>query len=95
MSTLTRLSLAGMAVLTAGSLAFGVSAHRATDTAVQDWQRIWSQHVTDDQVETARRGAEDCTVSLWGPTESDAADVAECVDNAIARAFHARPTTPA
>ena len=36
--------------------------------------------------ETARSGAADCTASLWGPTESDAADVAACVDSAIVRA---------
>lgn len=36
--------------------------------------------------QAARSGAADCAVSLYGPTESDAADVAACTDAAIVRA---------
>ena len=35
--------------------------------------------------DVAAAGARDCTASLWGPTESDAADVAACVADALAR----------
>lgn len=90
-TTTTRLAMVGMAVLAAASLSFGVSAHRTAET----WQTVWTQHMTDDAVEQARRGAEDCTTALWGPTESDAADVAHCVDSAIARAFHVKQSPDA
>jgi hypothetical protein len=44
-------------------------------------------HAADrDAADRAARGAQDCTASLWGPTESDAADVAACVADALARA---------
>jgi hypothetical protein len=82
-TTLTRLTVPTLAIVAAASLAFGISERRS----VQEWQAAWSQHLTDDAVETARRGAQDCTVSLSGPSESDAHDVAECVDSAIARAM--------
>jgi len=36
--------------------------------------------------DVAASGTADCTASLWGPTESDAADVAACVADALDRA---------
>jgi hypothetical protein len=53
----------------------------------------WSRAEVVAASEIAREGAADCTASLWGPTESDAADVAECVDSAIARAYGTQGTT--
>jgi hypothetical protein len=52
----------------------------------------WARPTVVAASEIAREGAADCTSSLWGPTESDAADVASCVDDAIARAFGTQGT---
>jgi hypothetical protein len=55
-------------------------------------QDTWARSSVVAASEIAREGAADCTVSLSGPTESDRADVAECVDAAIARAFGTDPS---
>jgi len=45
------------------------------------------RHRAEEAKATALAAAHDCTVSLWGPTESDAVDVADCVSSAIRRAL--------
>lgn len=84
MSKITTTVAGILAALFLLGLGAGLEHHRTQDS--------WARPTVVAASEIAREGAADCSVSGWGSTESDAHDVADCVDAAIARAFGTDPS---
>jgi hypothetical protein len=82
-----RITVIGVVLTFAVGMLVAVIMHGLAQANATPATPPWSRAAVVAASEIAREGAQDCSTSLRGPTESDDFDVAECVDGAIARAF--------